>query len=730
MRLEDLISPCVDEVDGVTELDPMRLSLHRYLSVPPISTLDAERGRKPLLIATARSAPTLYDDLRAVGIHRTARSASWALLCLADSHRQLQIPAFLEACSEHRWHIERIAELSYIHVKIGILVRCDTEEDASEIYLHNSLVLNDFKMRILQMENQGLRDREPSIVKVYADENTEDQRALLGVKSNYNAMQDRIAQLEEDLFRARRSWQVAVWRLQRLQDSRTFLVGKTLTQVRRNPSNLLKLPVKLGRLARARNKVKIPDKHPLRPSSNYRRSPPLASRVGTNGRSIRELSPELRFEVPEPTTSCGPQRLRIATICRPSLADRIGTACDVSVVWPGAWTASGMANLPTVDLLIIDAGVGRSPTGWHGLGEPGEVPRTRDLLNVLSQADARGIPSVLLVPGSGIPAGLRPVSRHVSVVLDLGLGQNGWDPGVRLDHLRIPEAQDEQLRVHAFDPVAIVAPSTDLLDWHSAADPFGLEHWSIGATSRPLSVPFGASPTLSPLLLSKKLGEQSVVLVSSTDDNWIAATALAAGCSVVTRRSSSCLAQFPQYYEAPEPSRVAQVLREGVTSPSFDATLNVRRQLLVSGSSQERILRLAEILNLPVKQSLRAHLGLGLIAHIPDDGVGARFARAVTLQTRRPVEIAISTTADDSTPWVAELRALDVPLNICPPEFGVPRLVQTMRQASVAVWNPAADVTQTSLADAELGYSQPTETQSAAGNPFIVTNYHALLMGV
>lgn len=702
MRLADLLAPYAGQLSRTVECDALGLHLSRYVSELPVDSWPPEAvSRDTAVLATIRSAPQFVEDLHVLekGI-AGADEGVILVLCLEDSFEMVPVPTLASACSRNSWRIVRMTDLAATRVRTGVLVEVRTGEGGPDqhrgaLELHNALVLSDYERRRLceQLEEERRSGaRAVTVVRAPTDDGK-----VKRLRREIGDLRRQLQKLEKERNDKDQERRTAVEQLRRLESSGTVLVGRAFVQAPRRPKYLLRLPWDLVNFKRRRSKAE------------FSHSSPSASRGGSG--STAEFSPSTSRSAtagatvgPRPYVSAHPCKLRVATVARRSLADRLRAGAEVVTIAAGGWLGDPRDRLGAADVLLVEAEVGSGSGSWYGLGDPGEVERMSELVELIQGASMNGTPSVLLVRDGRVPAGLRALQEYFTVVLPWELGPSGWDPGIPLGRLPWPTDGERASR-----PLHIMEPGCRMLHadkaWLAALKPAHLQRWIVGVDAAVDVDPGDVEAVRLPTMPFAALAGRSVVAVSSRSDVLVATAALAAGCHVVGRVPIGDLAGTPGLTIAENPARARELLERQMDAPPPDQ-LATRRRLLGFGSTEERLITLAAMLDLPITGSLRRQVGVSLVASVRDRRSGESLARAVLDQTRRPRDVVVATDEPPDAAWLQELRSagLDVTLHTHSGSWW--QLAATARRDLIAIWSQR-EVAATELADIELLHAAP-----------------------
>jgi hypothetical protein len=701
VRIADLLGSHRERVTQAVELDPLRLRLSRYIANLPAIEWPAEQPvpEHTLVLATVRTGPQLGDDLLALaGKLRDAGAGTALLACFEGSFESIPLPALTDVCDGAGWRIERLATLAATRVRTGVLMTVERPKSAggrAALSRHNALALADHENRRLRRRLDELLREGPRAVPV-AGAATSTRAAALSEN-------DRLRRESEDLARqlqtltgqyedAEHRRRLAADELDRVRGSAALLLGNALVQGRRRPQLLVRLPVDLVRLVR-RRKVRSPSVR--RPTSST-----SGSAAGSASPAV-VVGPDVRSRHPGDLA-----RMRIATIARRSLVERLRTAADVLPLVAGGWLGPARSQLAAADVLLVDASAGAVSGTWQGLGEPGEIERTTELIRLLETASAIGVPSVLLVRDGEMPAGLRSVLDWFTAVLPWRLGRDGWDPGVPLDQLPWPvDGERDHRPVYVTDSVRAGDPGP-AGRWLAALRPRELTRWLVGMEMT-VEPDLGARlPTVRyPSIPFHALARRSVAVVPSMSDGFFVPAALAVGCQVLTRIA---IADWESALAVVEhPGRAQSVLEHGLAPAGAARVMDVRRGLLEHGSTNERLACLADLLQLSIADSLRRRTGVSVLGHVGDRAAGEVLARGVMGQVIRPRDVVVASDQPTDAAWLNELRGSGVRVVTRPAGASWSQLVVAARRDAIAVWREGAEIGANELADVELAHVAP-----------------------
>lgn len=755
MRLADLVHPLVTTTVGtIVELDPMGLRLSRYLG----SDATVSGGREPgqeldpatLVLATVRAGGRLDDDLRDLAAGLTGASDGVIVtICFEDDYENLPLPRLTRFLDENGLEAARLSETPYSRVRtglVGIVRRAAAADDegqadfAAVLRLRNDLVLGDFEMRRLNDRIDELTARTPSTVAVatpVVPSRPVPDADVQRLEQRVRDLTDQVQRLREQRDLAQERVRAANRKLRGLRQSPTFRIGRSIVQAPRHPGQLAKLPADLMRSYRKRNGPPRPA-----PTPAVNAKPTVAPRSAGTPRGLPgQDGPAAKARaVPAPAglpggisavTSMAGVRLRVAVAGRPSLVRRIAAGADVLTLQGGAWR-SAEASLPPVDLVLVDANVGRAPGTWTGLGEPGEVDRLRDLVRLLDEAAARQVPSILLVDGTGIPAGLRGIEARVAAVVAWSSDSaTGWDPGVALSDVPWPSARPRTapvLRVEAY-PAALSQAAEQ--GWLSALPLRGADHWLIGVRSRRIVDPLlGIDAVGHPTLPMPALAERPTVLLSGAQDGWLAREAAAAGCHVLSRLALDGVEASASFTVAEDPRRARSLLEAGLGQPTVEEVFTFLFGLLRRGAVHERMAALADLVGLPVAGTLHRQVGVSAIAVVRTEEEGRRFASELSVQVRLPQDLAVvDLTKSPSGLWLGEVRATGVATTVLTdPGIAWSDLAAQVLRDRVVVWPGDHPWSPRAVAELELlAHRRPGEALSAGWAPSALMDRHALL---
>lgn len=704
MRLADLLVPYKSQLSKVLELDALGLNLSRYagdLQRESWPTEDLSVSRETVVLATVRTSPQFHDDLLTLEKRLAgADQGVVTVLCLEDSFDAVPVPMLAEACVRNGWRIVRVTDLAATRVRTGVLleVRTDsgTAHDPSPVGLHNAFVLSDHERRKLAERLEEERRSGPRAVTVVREPA---DGKLQSLEREVDELRQLVDKLEKESNSRDQERRAAIDQLRRLEGSGTVLVGRAFVQVPRRPKYLLRLPwdlltfIRKRRVAQALRLGSPPAVVASGPAA--RSSPPVThAPASSSGGTQPALFPTI-----------DPVRLRIATVARPPLVDRLRAGAEVESIAAGGWRGDLRRRLDRVDLFLVDAMAGFSSGSWRGLGNPGDVERTSELIRLLESASVNGIPSVLLVRNGRVPAGLRALEDRFTAVLPWELGPSGWDPGVPLNRLPWPsdrERADQPLHVMETDSGMLSAEKA----WLAALKTARLQRWVVGADAVFDRDPGDVKAVRFPTMPFAALSERAVVAVPSEGDILVATAALAAGCRVVARVPVGDLTGSPGVTIVERPQRVRDLLeRQSDVAPPDQLTM--RRRLLDLGSTEERLVALAALLDLPIAGSLRRQRGLSVLASVSNRHSGEALARAVLGQTRRPCDVVVVTDQPLDVAWIQELRATGLNVTSHPRSAYWWQVAASARRSLIAMWQEGSEPAVTELADVELLQAAP-----------------------
>jgi hypothetical protein len=754
MRLADLVHPMVTTtVETIVELDPMGLRLSRYLgssaAVGDGGEPGQEFGPETLVLATVRAGRRLDDDLRDLAAALTgATDGVIVTICFEDDYENLPLPRLTRFLDENGLEAARLSETPYSRVRtglVGTVRRAAAPDDegraefAAVLRLRNDVVLGDFEMRRLSDRIEELTARTPATVAVASPvvPTPATDAGVQQLEQRVRDLTDQMQRLREQRDLARERMRAANRKLRGLRESATFRVGRSIVQAPRHPSQLAKLPAELMRSYRNRNSAPR-----LAPTPAVTAAPTILPKAAAMARGLpgRGGSAAKAPKVTAPTglpggigavTSTAGVRLRVAVAGRPSLVRRLATGADVVTLQGGAWRPAE-ASLPPVDLVLIDANVGRTPSSWTGLGEPGEVDRLRDLVRLLDEAAARQLPSILLVDGTGIPAGLRGIEARVAAVVAWSSDSaTGWDPGVALADVPWPSGRPRTaplLRVGVYP-----APPNQTAEhrWLSALPLRSADHWLIGVRSRRIVDPLlGVDSAGHPTLPLPALAERPAVLLSGAQAGWLAREAAAAGCHVLSRLPIDGIEASPSLTVAEDPRRARSLLEAGLGQPSAADVFTFLFGLLRRGAVHERMAALADLAGLPVAGILHRQVGVSAVAVVRTDEEGRRFASELSVQTRLPEDLTVvDLTESPNGLWLGEVRATGVATTmLTDPAIAWSDLAAQVLRDRIVVWPGDRPWSPRAVAELELlAHRRSGEALSAGWAPDAPIDRHALL---
>jgi hypothetical protein len=703
--------PYAARIADVVEHDPLNLNLKRYLAdlaPAPWPEGSARIPNKTLVVASIRTQPQFIDDLQLVAQRlRGAERGTVVMLCLEDAFEAAPVPALAEGCERNGWRIVRIADLPMTRIRSSLLVEVEGEDGADRpddsLRLHNALVLaDDERRRLRERLESALADRRPIAV---VRPSTEETSTAARIRQELEDLRRHVEELERARDRAEEGRRGALEQLRRLQASGTVLIGRALVQAPRKPKQLLRLPVDILRHARRREAHQAA----TGPSSTESVGSPVARTPVTAAATAVASSPDAPARV-----LADPARLRVATVAGRSLVERLRAGADVVTVPAGGWLGQHRSHLGVADVLLVEASVGSGSGAWRSLGEPGEVERTSELVALLETAESLGLPSVLLVRDGRVPAGLRGLEGRFSAVLPQELGPNGWDPGVPLDQLPWP-AEGERARppVHLMEGPGLENVPRAGTQWLSAFRPLGLQRWLVGADALVDERRSGITTVRLPSMPFVALSKRAFLVAPGGNDTLAVAAGLAAGCGVMAREPIEEWTGGPGVTIAENPLRARSLLEAGPSPMTPGQVLEVRRRLLDHGATQERVLSLADLLDLPITRSLRNQIGLTVLAHVRDRTAGETLARGILAQTRHPCDIVVATGEPRNAEWLQELCSSGVPVSVYGTSAPWWQLTVIARRNLVAVWLDGGELDPTEVADVELLHRAPDRVGSA-----------------
>jgi hypothetical protein len=714
VRISDLLYPFFTEVTRVTEVDvAARASAGRYVGLGPeverrtvsldALTADTTLGDTDLIVYAADAGVLAEGDLAPLTAVLAALSeGSKALVVSGDVLGDLAQPRILDALSRASCQLLRIAHLDYRVIRTGLIVeKVSTprpmvgstggpvlpREGATApsagyvLRLHNEYAWVDLAAEDAPRHaGRGAGTAQFGAAHVEAPQT--DRERMASLEEEKSRLDQRLQATEKALSDARGE-------LRRLRDSTKLQIGNALVEAAKRPATEgLKLPVTMARIARGRGGA--------RPKSVAEDAPVV---VEGNGKA--------RTVAPDPAPSSIPQtrsRLSLGVVSDHDLAERFAADCDLHRILPGPHPID-MISGRRPHILLVHSSAARPGSPWFGVGVPGEVTRSRELLQLLREARRRGTATVLAYDPEDEPStGFRPFEAEFDLILGDPKRHGGavpWSPGTRLAGVRRPRPAESTAGLVAlsswspgWSPERRLAVQRHL----DAAAPIGFSSWVDGRHGD-AQLPPAAESSLRGTVDGRDrtllLGLARAVLLPAVLDSRPESVtdALAAGAVVITDRGRTGLPDTPALLHLSRPEELPAVVeRIGMASGHQLESLRAIREGFTTTNALQRLTEL-----LSVDAGVGDGDDVSVLASVASEAEGQRVLRSVASQHHRPREIVVAAKDGAEWDWSTEAEALGIPvLTVAaddPSSVPYSRLAVAARGTLVAVageadWDP------------------------------------------
>ncbi|HEY0359385.1 MAG TPA: hypothetical protein VGD11_12440 [Mycobacteriales bacterium] len=714
MRISDLLYPFFSEVTRVTEVDvAARASAGQYVGLPPeverrSATLDAlatdaTLGGTDLVVYSADAGVLSEGDLAPLTTVLAALSeGAKALVVSGDPLGDLAQPRILDALSRNSCQLLRIAHLDYRQIRTGLVIeKVSTprpmvgsaggpvlpRDDSTApsvghvLRLHNEYAWLDLAAGRARTP-AATGSRTAPLGAAHVDAPQTDRERLASLEEEKSRLDQRLQSTEKALADTRGE-------LRRLRNSAKLQIGNALVDVAKRPATAVKLPMTLARIARGKDA-------PL-PKSGPADDAPVAV----------EPKAKVAARNAETPTSSVPQqrsRLSLGVVSDRDLADRFAADCDVHRILPGPHPID-MISGRRPHILLVHSSAARPGSPWFGVGVPGEVTRSRELLQLLREARRRGTATVLVYDPEDEPStGFRPFEVEFDLILGEPKRHPGavpWTPGTRLAGVRRPRPERSTaglVALSSWSPGWLPDRRLAVQRYVDAAAPIGFSTWIDGRHADP-QLPPAAEGSLRGTVDSRDrtllLGLARAVLLPSVLDGRPESVtdALAAGAVVITDRGRTGLPDTPALLHLSRPEELPAVVERIGAAEGHQ--LESLRAIREGFTSADALRQLTELLG--VDALVGDGDDVSVLASVATESEGQRLLRSVAAQHQRPREIVVAAKDGTEWDWSAEAEALGIPvLTVAaddPSSVPYSRLAVAARSTLVAVagdadWDP------------------------------------------
>jgi hypothetical protein len=321
-------------------------------------------------------------------------------------------------------------------------------------------------------------------------------------------------------------------------------------------------------------------------------------------------------------------------------------------------------------VLLVHSSAARPGSPWFGVGVPGEVTRSRELLLLLREARRRGTATVLAYDPEDEPTtGFVPFESEFDLVLGdpkRHAGATPWSPGTRLAGVRRPRP--------AASTAGLVALSSWSPGWApdrriaaqkflDAAVPVGFTAWVDGRHSDAQPVPVAENAlrgTVDARDRTLLLGLARAVLLPSVLDSRPESVtdALAAGAVVITDRGRTGMPEAPALLHLARPEELPAVVERigAVEGRQLESLRAVREGF----TTVDALRRLTALLGLDTL--VGDGDDVSVLATVSSEDEGQQLLRSVTAQHHRPREIVLAAKDGTEWDWSREADALGIPV--------------------------------------------------------------------
>jgi hypothetical protein len=715
VRISDLLYPFSSEVTRVTEVDvAARAAAARYVGLGPeverrTVTLDAlatdtTLGDTDLLVYAADAGVLAEGDLAPLTTVLAAlREGSKALVVSGDVLGDLAQPRILAALSRASCQLLRIAHLDYRVIRTGLIIEkvstprpmvgssggpvspretLQAPSAAHVLRLHNEYAWLDLAAET-PPAHAGQASRTAQFGSGHVEAPQTDRERLASLEEEKSRLDQRLQATEKALADARND-------LRRLRDSAKLQIGNALVDAAKRPATEgLKLPVTMVRIARGRGAP--------RPKNAPAEDVAVAVEDGKGARkaaAATELS-----SVPQQRA-----RLSLGVVSDRDLAERFAADCDLHRILPGPHPID-MITGRRPHILLVHSSAARPGSPWFGVGVPGEVTRSRELLALLREARRRGTATVLAYDPEDEPTtGFRPFEAEFDLILGdpkRHAGATPWSPGTRLAGVRRPRPAQSTaglVALSSWSPGWIPERRLAAQRFLDAAAPLGFTTW-IDGRHGDAQLPPAADGSLRGTVDGRDrtllLGLARAVLLPTVLDSRPESVtdALAAGTVVITDRGRTGMPDTPALLHLSRPEELPAVVeRIGAVEGGHLESLRAVREGFTTVNALQRLTELVGV---------DALVGDGddvsVLASVSSETEGQRLLRSVAAQHHRPREIVIAAKDGAEWDWSTEAEALGIPvLTVAaddPSSVPYSRLAVAARGTLVAVagdadWDP------------------------------------------
>jgi hypothetical protein len=321
-------------------------------------------------------------------------------------------------------------------------------------------------------------------------------------------------------------------------------------------------------------------------------------------------------------------------------------------------------------VLLVHSSAARPGSPWFGVGVPGEVTRSRELLLLLREARRRGTAAVLAYDPEDEPtSGFVPFESEFDLILGdpkRHAGATTWSPGTRLAGVRHPRPAESTAGLVAlsswspgWSPDRRLAAQKFL----EAAVPVGFSTWVDGRHSNAQPVPVAETVlrgTVDARDRTLLLGLTRAILLPSVLDSRPESVtdALAAGAVVITDRGRTGMPDTPALLHLSRPEELPAVVER--VSAVEGHQLDSLRALREGFTTVDALRRLTGLLGID------AIVGDGddvsVLASVASEAEGQQLLRSVAAQHHRPREIVVAAKDRTEWDWSTEAEALGIPV--------------------------------------------------------------------
>ena len=713
MRISDLLYPFFAEITRVTELDvPARATAARYVGLgpeverrtltPDALGADPALGDTDLIVYSADAGALSEGDLGTLtAVLAALPEGAKVLVVSGDVLGDLAQPRILDALSRTSCQLLRIAHLDYRVLRTGLVVEkvstprpmvgstggpvlpresAPAPSVGHVLRLHNEYAWLDLAAELTPVHTgRGTRAAESGAGQVEAPRT--DRERVAALEEEKSRLDQRLRAAEKALSDTRND-------LRRLRDSAKLQIGSALVDAAKRPATEgIKLPVTMARIARGRGGARTAGTVAEAPAVETVTVPRKAS-----------AAPELSSVPPVRA------RLSLGVVSDRDLADRFAADCDVHRILPGPHPID-MISGRRPHVLLVHSGAARPGSPWYGIGVPGEVTRSRELLQLLREARRRGTATVLVYDPEDEPAtGFRPLETEFDLILGdtkRHPGATPWSPGTRLAGVRRPRPAESTaglVTLSSWSPGWSPERRLAAQRFLEAAVPVGFSTWVDGRHGDPQLVPVAESAlrgTVDGRDRSLLLGLARAVLLPSVLDGRPESVtdALAAGAVVITDRGRTGLPDTPALLHLSRPEELPAVVERVAGAEGHHLeSLRALREGFTTVHALEEVLDV-----LGIDALVGDGDDVSVLASVASEAEGQRLLRSVAAQHHRPREIVVAAKDGVEWDWSVEAAALGVPvLTVAaddPATVPYSRLAVAARGALVAVagdadWDP------------------------------------------